>query len=205
MIVEVIKEGYCNTYFVGTEKEFIIIDPSIDIRSIEFTIKKRFPNALLKGIYLTHGHYDHICTLPLINKKYNVPVYVHKNDLAKVNDINLSCATYFGITHIDEISNLQKVPVLTSYETFSIKVIHTPGHTNGSVCYLIENNLFSGDTLFNNAVGRTDLLTSSEKSLNESIISLMKLDPSLVVYPGHGRSSTILDEKENNYYYKMIK
>ena len=205
MIVEVIKETYCNTYFVGTDKEFIIIDPSIDIRSIEFMMKKKFPNAIFKGIYLTHGHFDHVCCIPFINKKYNVPVYVHKNDLSKVNDVNLSCATYFGITKLNEITNLQKAQEVTEYETFKIRMIHTPGHTNGSVCYLIDKYLFSGDTLFNNAVGRTDLLTSSEKSLKESIISLMKLDPELIIYPGHGRLSTIFDEKENNYYYQMIK
>ncbi len=205
MIVEVIKENYCNTYFVGNEKEFIIIDPSIDIRSIEFMIKKKFSGSLLKGIFLTHGHFDHICTLPLINKKFDVPVFVHKNDLSKINDINLSCATYFGVTKLNEISNLRKLQEVTSYETFKIKMIHTPGHTNGSVCYLIDDYLFSGDTLFNNAVGRTDLLTSSEQQLKESIIHLMKLDPKLIVYPGHGKSSTILNEKENNYYYKMIK
>ena len=181
MIIERIEELHSNTYLVGNEKEFIIIDPSVDIRNINFVISKKFSTSKLVGIFLTHGHYDHFSTLDDVLKKYKVPIYISKEDQTKLSNINLSCAFFFGVTNLNEFENIINYKADVQFETLRFQIYKTPGHTNGSVCIKIENNLFSGDTLFNNGVGRTDLPTGNEKQLIESLKYLMKLEKNLVV------------------------
>ena len=87
------------------------------------------------------------------------------------------------------------------FDGISVKCIYTPGHTDGSVCYLIENNLFSGDTLFKRSIGRCDLPTGNMDILEDSIKNIIyKMDENIVVYPGHGEETTIGYEKKNNLY-----
>lgn len=205
MIIETIEEQYSNTYLVGNEKEFVIIDPSVDIRNILYIIRKRFSKSKLLGIILTHGHYDHFVSIEEVQKNFNVPVYISREDLPKLTNLNLSCGFFFGITSLPKINNILILPQELKLGTLEFKIINTPGHTNGSVCLKIEDALFTGDTLFNDGVGRTDLPTGNVNKLNESLKLLMKLNDDLKVYPGHGPSSTIGYEKNYNYYYGYIK
>lgn len=205
MIIETIEEQYSNTYLVGNEKEFVIIDPSVDIRNILYIIRKRFSKSKLLGIILTHGHYDHFVSIEEVQKNFNVPVYISREDLPKLTNLNLSCGFFFGITSLPKIDNILILPQELKLGTLEFKIINTPGHTNGSVCLKIEDALFTGDTLFNDGVGRTDLPTGNVNKLNESLKLLMKLNDDLKVYPGHGPSSTIGYEKNYNYYYGYIK
>jgi len=205
MIIETIEEQYSNTYLVGNEKEFVIIDPSVDIRNILYIIRKRFSKSKLLGIILTHGHYDHFVSIEEVQKNFNVPVYISREDLPKLTNLNLSCGFFFGITSLPKIDNILILPQELKLGTLEFKIINTPGHTNGSVCLKIEDALFTGDTLFNDDVGRTDLPTGNVNKLNESLKLLMKLNDDLKVYPGHGPSSTIGYEKNYNYYYGYIK
>lgn len=205
MIIETIEEQYSNTYLVGNEKEFVIIDPSVDIRNILYIIRKRFSKSKLLGIILTHGHYDHFVSIEEVQKNFNVPVYISREDLPKLTNLNLSCGFFFGITSLPKIDNILILPQELKLGTLEFKIINTPGHTNGSVCLKIEDALFTGDTLFNDGVGRTDLPTGNANKLNESLKLLMKLNDDLKVYPGHGPSSTIGYEKNYNYYYGYIK
>ena len=205
MIIETIEEQYSNTYLVGNEKEFVIIDPSVDIRNILYIIRKRFSRSKLLGIILTHGHYDHFVSIEEVQKNFDVPVYISREDLPKLTNLNLSCGFFFGITSLPKINNILILPQELKLGTLEFKIINTPGHTNGSVCLKIEDALFTGDTLFNDGVGRTDLPTGNVNKLNESLKLLMKLNDDLKVYPGHGPSSTIGYEKNYNYYYGYIK
>lgn len=204
--IETLCEKMSNTYLISNGKELIIIDPSIECRTIKQIINKYYENQKVAAILLTHGHYDHFTTLKEMIKEFNVPLYISKNDYSKINDLNLSCASLFGIRKIDEFND--ETIFLTEgkmqISTFNLKIIFTPGHTNGSVSIIIEDSIFTGDTLFLDGVGRTDLPTGSEKLLHTSLHKLMSLKENYQVYPGHGEKTTINQEKNCNYYYQRI-
>lgn len=189
-----------NTYLVcdDVSKECIIIDLGGEIDKIYKDIKEF--GGDLKYILNTHGHFDHIWGEKEAQEKYNIPIYVHKDDLEMVNNLE----TYTKLWGFP----LQRPPkaVCAFDETTNnltigdkkIKIFHTPGHTKGGSCFLIENNLFSGDTLFFNSIGRTDLEGGSYSELINSIkTKLLPLDENTIVYPGHGPKTTIKSEKRN--------
>lgn len=206
MNIEILCENNnnSNTYVVG-DNEVIIIDPANDERSI----KKLVNDRKVLGIFLTHGHYDHFKRIRKLLKIYDTKVYMHKAAYLKLSDIYASCAVYFGCNEPVDISKEQIVE-LKDGETIElgemkIKVIFTPGHTNCSVCFKIENEMFTGDTLFHEGVGRWDLPTASSVQLNESINKLLKSKTDYNVYPGHGESSTCFHEIKYNPYYEKNK
>ena len=155
---------------------------------------------------LTHGHFDHIFSLNEIVAKYNAEIYIHEKERDFLFDpnLNLSSMTYKRFV----LNNKVLVNNITSKDTFklgyeTIKVVETPGHTRGGVCYHYKNFLFSGDTLFKGSIGRTDLPTSNKAALERSVNMLVtKLRDNTVVYPGHGHFTTILSEKLDNPFIK---
>ena len=158
-----------NTYIVGNEKDVIIIDPSNDERSI----KKLVNNRNVLGIFLTHGHFDHFKKIHKLLKIYDVLVFLQKNAYLKLQDPNASCAVYFGCNEPTIIPK-DKIVFISDGQNLilneiNIKVIFTPGHTNCSVCYKIDDDLFTGDTIFYEGVGRWDLPTGSSYQLIESL------------------------------------
>ncbi len=189
-------------YFDEESKDGIIIDPGdYGNRVIEF-IKEKQLN--IKGIFLTHGHYDHILAVKEVKEFTKAKIYAHKEEMFVLEnpDINLS-----GVRGDKGVSSVQITPSVLledkeviEFKGFKIKTIFTPGHTKGCACYLDEKNkiLFTGDTLFKGNVGRSDLPTSNEGDLKRSIIKLFKLDDNIKVYPGHMFSTTIGYEKQNN-------
>ncbi len=191
-----------NTYLVIQNHEALIIDPAND----EKILKKYIGTNKVLGILLTHGHYDHFKSLEAILKDYNVPCYLHKKAKDKIFDLNKSYALSFGKSQIPKISNdvFRFVNDLEEIKlgSFSIKVLYTPGHTDCSVCYLIDEVMFSGDTLFKNTVGRSDLLTGNILKLKASIERLKKLSIDYQVYPGHDENTTLFYEQKNNPYFK---
>ncbi len=205
--VEFLCDKFANTYLVSNGQEIIIIDPAVELRSARQMIDKYFANQKVIGIVLTHGHYDHFLFLNKIANAFKVPVYLSKNDFPKLNDLSASCANLFGIQKMKPFTG----PVSFLREgkmqigSFELTIIFTPGHTNGSVSVIIGDSLFTGDTLFFDGVGRTDLPTGNAVMLNESINRLMHLKEDYQVYPGHGKSTTIDFERRHNYYYQKIK
>lgn len=190
-----------NTYILVKDENCYIVDPGgFDmIPAIDY-IKNNKLN--LEGILLTHGHYDHIIGIPEIINYKNVPVYISEKDYDFLYDSSLSLSLWldldFKLSENVEVKKLKE-----NDEIFGLKVIETPGHTHGGICFYNENEkiLISGDTIFKMNHGRTDLPTGSSAQLRESISKLMKLNGDVVVYPGHGGTTTIKDEKNNYIFY----
>ena len=196
---------WSNTYIVGNEEDCFIVDPSNDARNIKKMVKNR--NVL--GIFLTHGHYDHFRTLLDTMKLYDTKIYMHKETLDKLRNPNISCSNMFGYNTIIDLTpdkykivhNGDKV----NLNNFEIKILTTPGHTNCSICIMLENVIFSGDTLFESGVGRWDLPTGNVIELTKSIKMLLGLKNDFIVYPGHGDSTSIFNEVITNPFYQRVK
>lgn len=195
-----------NCYLVTDTKsnETIIIDPGDDTDYITQTVSdcKLTPILLLA----THGHFDHILALSELKLIYKIPFLMHKTDeflLARM----ISSAGFFlhskPTSQIPTVDRALSDKMLLSVGTITFKVLHTPGHTPGSICLYNEKLaiLFSGDTLFASGVGRTDFQYSSAEKLKNSLTQLFSLPENTVVYPGHGLSSTIEAEKKQQQLY----
>lgn len=183
-----------NTYLIINDNEAFIIDPTIGLEKYINDINK----YKIKGILLTHGHIDHIASINL----FDCNVYIYYDEVNKLynNDLNLS--EMFNINFRFENHNIVKLynNDIIDLNGLKIKVIHTPGHTNGSISFLLENIIFTGDTLFQMSVGRTDFPTGSSLELKKSINMLIdSLEDNIIVYPGHGEATSIADEKHNPY------
>lgn len=179
-------------------KEAVLIDCTEDNPEIDKALKDY--GAELKYILLTHGHFDHVLGVNSFREKYNCKVLVHKSDKVLLDTVG-EFVRNFGMPkpEVQKIDGYVEENEIIKFGENEIKVIHTPGHTLGGVCYLIDDKIFTGDTLFFEAVGRTDLQGGSFSQLKSSIQEkLFTLDENLKVYPGHGCSSTIGYEKVNN-------
>ncbi len=189
-----------NCYILADEKyrHAIIIDPGDEYRKIQDIIDA--DNLEAKLIINTHGHIDHIG----LNDKFKVPVYIHKLDKPYLKDPskNLSLFLSSGFTSDSKVFTVKDKDLIVLND-LKLEVIHTPGHTPGGICLRIENILFSGDTLFYKGVGRTDFPGASFDAISQSIREkLFTLPPSTIVYPGHGQSTTIQEEKLGNMFVK---
>ena len=193
-----------NSYLLIDEesKEAILIDLGGDFTQIKNELEKN--NVTLKFILNTHGHFDHIMGERDAQNIVDVPVFVHENDKNMVENLPKQLERFGFVQNAESPKNIK---TFTENDTFKlgdkeIKVIHTPGHTPGSVCFLIDKSLFSGDTLFYTSVGRTDFEGGSFKELSNSIKEkLFKLDDDITVYPGHDTKTSIGYEKKYNCYF----
>ena len=190
-----------NTYvaYNETTKEAVLVDPAACTKKLMHFIEEE--GLSMKAVLLTHGHFDHIMGIDDLRREFPVPVYVHEGDRETLLDpaLNLSSSYTDGYTFdgADYIRDGQRLELAG----FSFQVIHTPGHTPGGVCYYLESEgvLFSGDTLFQNSVGRTDFPNSSMSDLIRSLREkVMKLPDDVKVYPGHMGEATIGHERKYN-------
>lgn len=204
MIIEkvVVGEAQTNCYILGCgkTKEAIIIDPGADKDKIIEKIKSL--NLTPKYIVLTHAHGDHIGAVLGSKKYFNVPVYIHHMDLNMLGNADLNYSEMILGKPIaiktDMVLNDTDILKLGSLE---IEVIHTPGHTGGSISLKCGAVIFCGDTLFKDSIGRTDLIGGSYNKLINSIINRLLVYPEeTVIYPGHGPVTTIGYERNHNIY-----
>ena len=187
-----------NMYLVMDEKshDAVLIDASQDIPELKKVVDELGANV--KYILITHGHFDHIMGLNSLKKTLNAPAVICKDDLVISDNVN-EFTRLFGVPDIvpPTYEKFVKDGDVLDVGDMQIKVIQTPGHTEGGVCYLIGENLFSGDTLFKQSVGRTDLFGGNLEKIRHSVKEvLFKLDENIKVFPGHGPITTIAYEKK---------
>ena len=186
-------------YFDEAAEEGVLIDPGHNTDEILSAINKN--NIRIKGILLTHGHYDHISAVNDLKDQTQADVCCHRLEKPMLEDpaINLSVRTKKVINVTPD--KLFDDGDVFSFGDISLMVIHTPGHTSGGLCYYDEKNaiIFTGDTLFKESVGRTDLPGGNSQELINNIKNrLFRLPEIVTVYPGHGESSSIGYEVELN-------
>lgn len=173
----------------------IIVDPGDEADKIEKIIIKNMLKPV--AILLTHGHFDHIGAMDVLKKHFGIKAYAYVDEEEIINgDYNLGRA--FGIPVSGNADEFFKDGDELVFDEIKFKVIHTPGHTIGSCCFLVEEEktLFSGDTLFCASHGRTDFPTGSQSAIIRSITErLLVLDDDVKVYPGHEEETTIGSEK----------
>lgn len=188
----------CYIIFDENSKEVMCIDPAGDVDKIEYMIKEIL-HGNLKYIYLTHCHGDHIGGVTELKNRCGGKILIHRFDSEGLNDANINLSTIIDLPKIEleadsRVDDEDKIHI----GDIEFLVIHTPGHTKGSTSLYCEKEecLFSGDTLFRGTWGRTDLPTSSREDIMNSIINkLLILPDNTIVYPGHGKSTMIKDEK----------
>ncbi len=173
----------CNGYIIYDEGEGIVIDPGDNPQNFIKEINEL--GISLKGVYLTHHHHDHVGAVKGVSSEFFCPVYIHRSD----GDMYKGEAIY--------LENGDKFTV----GKYNFKVINTPGHTKGSVCYMCreKNQVFTGDTIFSTDLGRTDLIDGSEEEQRESIKNIVSLwSNEIFISPGHGEGCTMKKVREFN-------
>lgn len=197
MTVETIRLGPIDTncYLVTTDTAAIVVDPSVYDDRLKVFLESNSDRG--RYILLTHFHYDHILGAEKLRALTGVKIVIHKTDAVGLSDPILSLAAKHMTAQTPfsadlEVSDGDTLPTGGS----PIRVLHTPGHTAGSVCYILENAVFSGDTLFKGSIGRTDFATSDFAGMMHSLGRLRALagEGDFAVYPGHGAATTLSRE-----------
>jgi len=192
----ILGELQTNCYILINQNtnQCLIVDPADEANFLSEQILRQ--NLKPLAILATHGHFDHILASCELQMAFKIPFYVHEKDLFLVK--NLPKNASFWTKRIIVEKSPEKIKDLkpgnfTDFKDFKLKIIHTPGHTPGGVCFYfpIEEILFTGDTLFTNGVGRTDLSYCSEKDLISSLKKLSRLPGETEIYPGHGENSLL--------------
>ena len=199
--IKMITGGMCetNSYIISDENGVcVIVDPEgradVYTRYIESNALK--PEAIL----LTHAHFDHIGAMEPLRKEYSVKVYAGEREKAVLNDPRINLTSMIG-----QGRSFEADVYLSDGEEFTIgsmtfKTVYTPGHTCGSVCYLIDDVMIAGDTLFMGSCGRTDFPTGDWGKMNESLQMLKNLDGDYRVLSGHGPETTLERERRTNMF-----
>ncbi|MFV0561236.1 MAG: MBL fold metallo-hydrolase [Enterococcus sp.] len=207
MHIEQLKTGTIdeNCYLIYNDEALLIVDPGNDGSFLidEITRTQQQPVAIL----LTHTHYDHIGAVEQLRTHYHIPVYVSPKEQSWLGDpiLNLS-----GLNRHSDIANVIVRPAEYEFElkeytlgNMTFQVVATPGHSTGSVSFIFDDFVLSGDALFRGSIGRTDLHTGNLEQLLTSIrTQLFILPDEFVVYPGHGDATTIEHEKATNPFFQ---
>lgn len=196
----------CYILYETENRQCAVIDPADKADTIINTIEEN--KLVLRKILLTHAHFDHIMAVEALRTHYKgVEVCVHYDDAEMLTDPEHNCMNDFCYKPIavkpPDCRLRNGSEIMLGNE--KITVMHTPGHTKGSVCYITDEYIFSGDTLFAGSVGRCDLYGGSYDTLLESLNRLKALDKDYKIYPGHGDQSTLFHEKTNNIYMKTLR
>jgi hydroxyacylglutathione hydrolase len=187
----------CYVASCAKTKEAIIIDPGFDrAREEEQIIRYVAANTLdVKFIVNTHGHSDHISGDSVLKKQYGVPVCIHAYDAPCLNELGKA---------ISPPDVLLEDEGFLKFGRLALRVMHTPGHSLGSISLVGEKLVFTGETLFAGGIGRTDFEGSSDRDMRRSLEKLLRLPDTYVVYPGHGAISTIGKEKRFNPFLRWL-
>lgn len=194
--------AYMTNCYIVTDTasgEAAVLDPGEYTSALEALLRKEGISQL-KYILLTHGHFDHLCGVYELKKHFGGEVLIHTEDANCLEDTDWSL--------VNSVTGYSQTPMsadkaLADGSTFMLgntefSVMHTPGHTKGSVCYIADGNMFSGDTLFKVGVGRTDLPGGHLRTLCNSLKKIGALEENYRIFPGHGDSTTLDAEKSAN-------
>jgi len=191
MVIEriVVSDFFTNCYIIGCNEEKVcgIIDPGSQGEKIKEIIESKDLKPVI--IINTHGHFDHIGA----NNFFNLPVYIHKNDFKFLKDPEKNLSSFFSIPYIckNDVFEVKENDVI-KIGKLKLEVLHTPGHTPGSICLKTGNILFTGDTIFSDGIGRTDFPEGDEEKLIKSIkTKILTLPDEIIIYPGHGEISEL--------------
>jgi glyoxylase-like metal-dependent hydrolase (beta-lactamase superfamily II) len=204
MIHEILPVGplQCNCSVVGdeTSREAIVIDPGDEIESILALLQKH--GLTVKQIVVTHAHIDHVGGAMKLKQATGAPILLNENDSALLKMLDVQ-ASWLGMRSPGQVSIDQSVTDgdLVRAGSLQGEVMHTPGHTEGSICVLFapQNLLIAGDTLFAGSIGRTDLPGGNYKKIIDSLHGkVLSLPDQTIVVPGHGSLTTIGQERESN-------
>lgn len=186
-----------NCYLISTEKAAIVIDPGFYSSEAQEFLNDNASKEKL--ILLTHCHFDHIGDADRLRSATNTKIAIGEFDNNSLSDPNKNLCNLFGANLKPFSADITLIDgEIVSVGDIEIKVIHTPGHTLGGVCYLIDDILFSGDTLFSGSIGRTDFPDGDFATLKNSVNKIYQLPESTKVYSGHGEATTIGYEKKYN-------
>ncbi|MBN2401003.1 MAG: MBL fold metallo-hydrolase [Spirochaetes bacterium] len=191
-------------YLIADEniREGVLVDPAGDVEKIFKVIDKH--NVNIKWIINTHGHFDHTGGNDYVMKKTGAGLLVHEEDASMIESVKGKIITkYTGVKSYPEVVAFIKDGDIINAGSINLKVLHTPGHSNGCICLYTEGNVFTGDTLFTEGMGRTDLHGGSEKQIMNSIRNkILKLPDDTVIWPGHhyGTYPTSTVREQKRYY-----
>lgn len=189
-----------NTYLLVSGTHALVVDPAVSVDAILQAARQE--DAFLEGILLTHGHFDHLLSLDTLRDALSLKAWIHSKDAELLTDGRKNAFyTFFGQERCfrpaeELLSDGQVLPLGDE----AVTVLHTPGHTPGSVCFLCGDFLLSGDTLFAEGYGRCDLWGGSMELLTASLASLRSLPPDLTLYPGHGAPTRLSNGLDNVAY-----
>lgn len=194
MIVEnyILGPLQTNTYLLQIDNDILLIDPASKAEKLIDIIG----NRNLLGILLSHGHFDHIKAVDGLYEKYNCPVYLHKDDEELARD--KSSGSMFGLVSYITCPSIHIQEGKNKIGAFEFEVIYTPGHSQGSVIYVFDDCIFSGDTLFKGSIGRSDLKGGNFSKLKQSLQIFKSFDKNYIIYPGHDLSTTLYEELNFN-------
>lgn len=199
-IKRIVTEPFAeNCYIVSDDfNTGVIIDPGDNAEKISLYLMQK--GIKPKAILLTHGHFDHVGAVNSLKKEYNLMVYANIYEKGILSDPSM-IYVFGGSGKAIEVDKWFEDEDVLNFGELSFKVLYTPGHTAGSSCFLIENHLLSGDTLFRESVGRCDLPGGSYDAITNSIKNkIFSLDEKTLVYPGHGSMTDVGYEKIYNPY-----
>lgn len=200
-------DGYAsNCWLILDEQtgDAALVDPSADTGTVQSVLDEN--HAHITAILLTHGHFDHMLTLKVLRETTGVPLMIHEADAPCLSDASKSeFLSFLGKNLVFEpAERLLKEGDIIPLGSGHIKVLHTPGHTKGSVCFLTENSLVTGDTLFRGSIGRTDLYGGDQGEMMHSLEKIIAFPEETILYPGHGPNTTLLREKRYNPYLRGV-
>ena len=173
----------------------LAVDPGLQLDQVRQHIESE--GLTLEYILVTHGHIDHVAGVPALHEHTGAPIAMHPDDLAILDWESIARYPFVppGFTAFSIDTRLTHGMTM-AFQDLSLRVLHTPGHTQGSVCFLFGLDCFAGDTLFQRGIGRTDLPGGDPRKIVFSIQNVLyALPPKTVVYPGHGPATTIEEEK----------
>ena len=198
-----------NCYVVNCKDtlQAAVIDPGFGSpREADEVINYITGNDLdLKFVIDTHGHPDHTCGNQALKERFHVPICIQEDDAYMLGESGMETARYFGFSSVSPAADiLLGEGSYVKFGDVTLRVVHTPGHSFGSVVLLGETEVFTGDTLFAGSIGRTDFPGSSDVEMQASLRKLLSLPDYFVVYPGHGPATTIGEEKRVNPFLQAL-